>query len=116
MTKIYYHEQQPGYIFTPDEWICTTINAIWTFALTLWCQQCASYHGVNGIHTFEWQCKVMAFCAAEVYQEIIGTVTPMANLLLHEHSLSTMMNGTKQHLDAYLTTAEAICEWNVEPR
>ena len=58
----------------------------------------------------------MAIHAMEVYQEMIGTVTPMENLLLHWHSLNTMMNWTKQHLDAYLATAEVIREWNVEPR
>ena len=34
--EIYYQEQWPGHIFTPDHWMHTTINAIWNFSLTLW--------------------------------------------------------------------------------
>ena len=93
----------------------TTIDAIWTFSLTLWCQQCASYHGVNSIHTLKQKCKAMAIHATEVYQEMISAVTSMADLTLHRHSLNTMMNWTKQHLDAYLATAEVTSKWNVEP-
>ena len=79
----------------------TTIDAIWTFAMTLWCQCCASYHSVNGINTLKWKHKETAIHAKEIYQETIGAVTPMANLILHRHNLNTMMNWTKQHLDAY---------------
>ena len=93
----------------------TTIDVIWTFSMTLWYQRCASYHGMNGIHTLERKRKATAICAMEVYQEMIGAVTPMEYLLLHWQSLNTMMNWTKQHLDAYLTTAGVVCEWNVDP-
>ena len=114
--NIYYCEWQPGQMFTPDQWMHTTIVAIWTFSMTLWCQQhCASYHGINGIHTLEWKHKAMALCAKEVYQETIGAITPMANLLLHWHNLNTMMNWTNQPLDAYLAMAKVLCDWNVEP-
>ena len=70
---------------------------------------------MNGINTLKWKCKDTAIHATEVYQEMVGTVTPMAKLILHQHSLNTMMNWTKQHLDAYLATAEVICNWKVEP-
>jgi hypothetical protein len=30
---LYYQERKPGDNFTPDQWMCTTIIAIWTFAL-----------------------------------------------------------------------------------
>ena len=114
--KIYYHDHWPGTAFNLDQWACTTISALWNFSMTLWHQCCKSYHhGVNGIHTLERKCKATAVHAVEVYQETIGTVTPMENILLHWHSLNTMMNWTKQHLDAYLTTTEVLCEWNVEP-
>jgi hypothetical protein len=35
--------------------------------------------------------------------------------LLHRTPVANMINWTKQHLDAYLATAEMACEWNVEP-
>ena len=60
--------------------------------------------------------KEIAIHAEEIYQETIGAITPMANLILHKHNLNTMINWTKQHLDAYLATAEVLRKWNVEPR
>jgi hypothetical protein len=56
-----------------------------------------------------------------------GTViaTPIATLtrvspqsdshIIHRHNINTILNWMKQHLDAYLATAEVICEWNIEP-
>ena len=63
---------------------------------------------MNGINTLKQKHKDTAIHATEVYHEMAGAVTPMANLILHHHSLNTMMNWTKQHLDAYLATAEVI--------
>ena len=59
----------------------------------------------------------MAIHATEVNHEMIGAIlTPMANLILHQHDgLTTMMNWTKQHRDAYLAAVEVLCKWNVEP-
>ena len=36
--ETYYHECQPGPTVTPDQWIRTTIDALWTFSMTLWRQ------------------------------------------------------------------------------
>jgi hypothetical protein len=45
---LYYNEQQPGASFTPDQWMRTTINAIWKFTMPLWFQHTnASYRGEN---------------------------------------------------------------------
>lgn len=112
---IYYRDRRPGNAYTPEQWMRTTINAIWTFSMTLWRQRCTSYHGSNGIITLERQRKDTALQATEIYQKTIGTVNPMENIILHRHSVNNLLNWTKQHLDAYLATAEVICEWNVEP-
>ena len=93
----------------------TTINAIWDFSLTLWHQQCETYHGTQGMNTLECKHKETAIQAQEVYNETIGSNHPMTNLILHRQSLQMMLNWTKQHLDAYLATAEVLCEWNMEP-
>ena len=113
--SLYYSERRPGNAFTPEQWMRTTIDAIWNFSMTLWRQRCASYHGKNGIDTIERQRKIAANKAATVYHETLGNQTPMADILLHRDSLNNMMQWTKQHLDAYLATAEVLCEWNVEP-
>jgi hypothetical protein len=55
--QIYYHEQQPGTSFTPDQWMQTTINAIWTLALTLWRQHNAALHGPDSSLTLEHKRK-----------------------------------------------------------
>jgi hypothetical protein len=111
----YYKERHPGHSFTPEQWMRTTINAIWNFTLTLWRQRCDSYHGNQGTHSLERKRKETALRAQTVYQETIGNTHPMTDLLLHRQSLNTMLQWTKQHLDAYLATAEVLCEWNVEP-
>ena len=56
--EIYYHEWCPSPAFTSDQWMRMTINAIWTYSMTLWWQRCVSYHGINGILTLEWKQKI----------------------------------------------------------
>jgi hypothetical protein len=43
------------------------------------------------------------------------TLSPSDSHILHRTQITTILNWTKQHLDAYLATAEVICEWNIEP-
>jgi hypothetical protein len=57
----------------------------------------------------------MALRTAQVYQDTIVSVLPSDSLILHRQQISSILNWTKQHLDAYLATAEVICEWNIEP-
>ena len=83
--------------------------------MTLWRQRCASCHGINGILNHERKRKDTAIRATEIFQQTIGKVNPLDNIILHQHSVDSILNWTKQHLDAYLATAEVICEWNVEP-
>ena len=113
--ELYYNECKPGPAYTPDQWIHTTINATWNFSMSLWQQWCASYHGVNSLHTLEHKWKSTAQWAKDVYQQTIGTVTPIKAIILHRHKVTKILNWTKQPLDAYLATAKVICEWNVEP-
>jgi hypothetical protein len=49
----YYHERQPGDSYTPDQWMRTTIDAIWKLALTLWRQRNAALHGPDSATTLE---------------------------------------------------------------
>ena len=113
---IYYCDRCPGNAFTPEQWIWTTIDALWTFSMTLWHQRCAYYHGVNGIITLEWKQKATALHTMDIYHQTISNVTPMDNIILHWHSVTTILNWMKQHLDAYLATTEVICKWNVKAR
>ena len=83
--------------------------------MSLWQQQCASYHGVNSLHTLERKRKSTTQKAKYMYQQTIDKVSTLEAIILHQHKLTEIMNWTKQHLDAYLATAEVICKWNVEP-
>jgi hypothetical protein len=111
----YYHDRKPGDSFTPDHWMRTTIAGIWKFAMTLWRQRCATYHGEKSALTLEKRRKAAATDATTIYNETIGNVCPSDGIILHRAKINEILNWTKQHLDAYLATAEVICEWNIEP-
>ena len=113
--RTYYRERRPGDSFTPDQWMRTTIDALWKFAMTLWRQRNTSYHGEKSALTMEKQRKETAAKATEVYQATIGHIKPSDSVMLHRAKVTEILNWTKQHLDAYLATAEVICEQNVEP-
>ena len=86
------------------------------FSMTLWHQCCcATYHGDNSAITLERHRKETAAQATTIYNETIGNVLPSDSLILHKAKLTEILNWTKQHLDAYLATAEVICDWNIEP-
>ena len=57
----------------------------------------------------------MALHTTKVFQQTIGQVMPMENIILHQNKLTEILNWTKQHLDAYLATTKVICKWNIEP-
>ena len=113
--KSYYRERQPGDSYTPDQWMRTTIAAIWKFSMTIWRQRNAALHGTDSAITLERRRKEAATKATTVYQDTIGNVLPSDSLILHRARINEILNWTKQHLDAYLATAEVICEQNVEP-
>jgi hypothetical protein len=95
--------------------MCNTIKAIWTLALTLWRHCNAEYHGKNGTLSHERQSMTSALHATKGYHNMLGNVSPSNSLILHHPQIAEIMNWTKQHLDAYLATAEVICKWNIEP-
>jgi hypothetical protein len=113
--QTYYQEQQPGDSFTPDQWMRTTIDAAWKLAMTLWRQRNAALHGKNSALTLEAQCKEAVTKATTVYNDTIGNILPSDSLIIHRAHITDILTWTKQHLDAYLATAEVICEWNTEP-
>jgi hypothetical protein len=93
----------------------TTIDAIWKFAMTLWRHCCTTYHGDNGALTKEQRQKAMATTTTTIYNDTIGNVRPSDGLILHQAKITKILHWTKQHLDAYLATAEVICKWNIKP-
>jgi hypothetical protein len=113
---VYYKECRPGNMYTPDqEWLRTTIDALWHFSLTLWCQRCHEFHGHNGVLSQEALWKDSLARAMATYHTTYEHNPTPAHWLLHHRPIHEMINWTKQHLDAYLAMAEMACEWNVEP-
>ena len=113
--KTYYHERKPGNSYTPDQWMRTTIAALWKFSMTLWRQRNAALHGTDSAITLEKRRLDAVTKATAVYTDTIGNILPSDSLILHRTRITDILNWTKQHLDAYLATAEVICEQNVEP-
>jgi hypothetical protein len=92
-----------------------TIKALWTFSLTIWHARNLEFHGDNGGISHERVRKVTTLQAMAMYQDIIGKVSQLDSAILHRTNIATILNWTKQHLDAYLATAKVICEWNIKP-
>jgi hypothetical protein len=113
--SLLYLERKPGAHFTPDRWLRTKIDAIWKLALTLLRHRNKELYGDNGELSMEAKRKESLACMTAVYTDTVGNVSPTVSLLLHRQRLTAMINWNKQHLDAYLATAEMACEWNVEP-
>jgi hypothetical protein len=90
----------------------TTIDALWTFALTLWCQRNHKLYGHNGQLSNEAKRQKSLIRATAVYRD---TIDEDDSRILHRMPAANTINWTKQHLDAYLAMAEMACEWNVEP-
>ena len=93
----------------------TTIDALWKYAMTLWRHRNASYHGIDSVLTLDKRWREAATKATTVYQETIGNISQSDSLILHHAKISEILTWTQQHLDAYLTMAEVVCEWNIEP-
>ena len=113
--QTYYNERQPGKSFTPDQWMRTTIDALWNFSLKLWRQRNVALHGPDSALILERRHKEAVTKATTVYQDMLGNISPLDSIILHCARITDILNWTKQHLDAYLATAEVVCEQNVEP-
>jgi hypothetical protein len=113
--QTYYRLRQPGESFTPEQWMRKLISALWTFSLTMWRQRCSEFHGTESAISLERRRRETATKAQSVYQETIGKVSPSDSIVLHQHSIETILKWTKEHLDAYLTSAAAIIDLREEP-
>ena len=95
---IYYHERRLGTAFTPDQWMHTTIDALWKFSMTLWRQRNASLHGENSVLSQEKIRKETAAKAANVYQATIRNVRPSDGRILHRQKISDILTWTNNTL------------------
>jgi hypothetical protein len=81
----------------------------------LWRHRNKELHGDDGEISQEAKRKAALAQVRDANTDTVGQVSPQAGLILHWCNINTMLNWTKQQLDAYLAMAEVACEWNVEP-
>jgi hypothetical protein len=87
-----------GVQFTPNQWMHSTIDAIWTFTLTLWRQRNHKLHGHNEQIFVKAKCQKSLIRATALYHD---TLDDDESSILHSTPVANMINWTKQHLDAY---------------
>jgi hypothetical protein len=81
----------------------------------IWKQRNAELHGTDGAISMEQGRKETANEAATVYQATIGNVSPSDSVVLHHARIDEILKWTKEHLDAYLTSADVIIDQRDEP-
>jgi hypothetical protein len=108
----YYKIRQPGESFTPDQWMRTVIKELWVFSITIvWKQRNSELHGTDGAISMEQRRKENATEAVAVYQSTIGKVSQTDSVVLVHHArIEEILKWTKEQLDAYLASADAIID------
>ena len=112
---MYYKIRRPGKSFTPEQWMRTVIKELWTFSIVVWNQRNTELHGLNGFISAEKLRKETATAAIHKYQTTIGNVSPTDSVVLHQAHIAEIINWTKEHLDAYLASAEVILDQHEAP-
>jgi hypothetical protein len=95
----------------------TVIKELWVFSIAIWKQRNTELHGTDGAISMEQHRKETATEAVAVYQSTIGKVSQEADsVVLHHHArIEEILKWTKEHLDAYLASADVIIDQRDEP-
>jgi hypothetical protein len=72
-------------------------------------------HGTDGAISMEQRRKETATEAVAVYQATIGNVSQTDSVVLHHARIDEILKWTKEHLDAYLASADVIIDQHDEP-
>jgi hypothetical protein len=88
----------------------TVIKELWKFSIAIWKQRNAELHGTDGV-SMELRRKETANEAASVYEQAtIGNVSQSDSVVLHHARIDEILKCTKEHLDAYLASADVIID------
>jgi hypothetical protein len=91
-----------------------TVNKeLWVFLIAIWKQRNTELHGTDGAISMEQRRKETATEA--VYQATIGNVSQTDSIVLHHARIDEILKWTKEHLDAYLASADVISDQRDEP-
>jgi hypothetical protein len=115
INRVNHDVRTPGESFTPEQWMRTVIKEIWVFSITIWKQRNSELHGTDGAISMEQRRKEMATEAVAVYQSTIGKVSQTDSIVLHHARIEEVLKWTKEHLDAYLASADVIIDQRDKP-
>jgi hypothetical protein len=93
----------------------TVIKELWMFSIAIWKQRNTELHGTDGAISMEQCRKETATEAVAVYQSTIGKVSQTDSVVLHHARIEEILKWTKEHLDAYLASANVIIDQCDEP-
>jgi hypothetical protein len=93
----------------------TVIKELWAFSIAIWKQRNTELHGTDGAISMEQRRKETATEAVSVYQATIGKLLPSDSVVLHHARINEVLKWTKEHLDAYLVSADMIIDQRDEP-
>jgi hypothetical protein len=93
----------------------TVIKELWVFSIAIWKQRNTELHGIDGAISMEQQRKETVTEAVAVYQSTIGKVSQMDSVVLHHARIKEILKWMKEHLDAYLASADVIIDQRDEP-
>jgi hypothetical protein len=93
----------------------TVIKELWVFSIIIWKQRNSELHGTDGAISMEQIRKETVTEAVPVYQSTIGNVSQMDSIVLHHARIEEILKWMKEHLDAYLASADVIIDQRDEP-
>jgi hypothetical protein len=93
----------------------TGIKELWVFSIAIWKQRNTELHGTDSAISMEQRRKETATAAVAVYQSTIGKVSQTDSVVLHHARIEEILKWTKEHLDAYLASADVIIDQRDEP-
>jgi hypothetical protein len=86
----------------------TVIKELWVFSIAIWKQRTTELQGTDGAISMEERRKETGTEAVAVYQSTIGKVSQKDSVVLHHARIEEILKWTKEHLDAYLASADVI--------
>jgi hypothetical protein len=93
----------------------TIIKELWVFSITISKQRNSEVHGTAGAISTEKRRKDTATEAVAVYQATLGNECQTDSVVLHHSRIDEILNRTREHLDAYLASADVIIKQRDEP-
>jgi hypothetical protein len=93
----------------------TVIKELWVFSIAIWKGTRNCMVLPDGAISMEQRRKETATEVVAVYQSTIGKVSQTDRVVLHHAQIEEILKWTKEHLDAYLASADVVIDQRDEP-